>query len=369
MSFRKPPHSDPAQADLLGASVHPHSPKSPQKAPSTIRRMPFPQTRVTSPQAKKRRTEMLETAIDIKQRPPTEEETTYLHSVFCQVALPRTKVVGDEFRRVCGRAQLIVQAGYLADSAGNLVKQAVPYGSLPRLFLMYLVRETLRTSSPEIRMGESAAEFMRSLGIQSATGGVNGSMTAFRRQAMAFCAAKLTLSIPPTKDHCARTIITSPVHTFDAWKLPRTGETTWPKRLVLSADFFNEIMDRRAVPLDDRAISLLQGSALALDLYAWLASRLRRLTQPLDISWNILFAQFGTEYSDTPDKLRSFRKKFKIALQSVLAAYATARVDLLRKGLWLHPGPSPVPDPIARQTSPFRAGKDSADTEGVPAFG
>ena len=50
----------------------------------------------------------------------------------------------------------------------------------------------------------------------------------------------------------------------------------WPATVRLSLDYY-ESLSRHAVPLDERAIAALAHSAMALDVYCWLA----QLTRPL----------------------------------------------------------------------------------------
>ena len=52
----------------------------------------------------------------------------------------------------------------------------------------------------------------------------------------------------------------------------------WPSTVTLSADYFASLQ-QHAVPLDPRAIAALAGSALALDVYVWLAQRLHRISR------------------------------------------------------------------------------------------
>ena len=47
----------------------------------------------------------------------------------------------------------------------------------------------------------------------------------------------------------------------------------WPATVRLSLDYY-ESLSRHAVPLDERAIAALAHSAMALDVYCWLAQRL-----------------------------------------------------------------------------------------------
>ena len=112
----------------------------------------------------------------------------------------------------------------------------------------------------------------------------------------------------------------------------------WPGSITLSAEFYASLVEH-AVPLDSRAIGALQGSALALDLYAWLAHRLCRVRKPagVKVSWANLRQQFGQEYACSRDS----KKKFKAALVKVLAVYP-AGVDDEVGGLRLRSSPPPI---------------------------
>jgi hypothetical protein len=84
----------------------------------------------------------------------------------------------------------------------------------------------------------------------------------------------------------------------------------------------------------------LKQSALALDVYAWLAHRLHRVQSPSGerVSWPALQAQFG-EYRNVKD----FRREAMEALVVVQAAYPAAKVEPIRGGLLLRASAPPVP--------------------------
>ena len=52
----------------------------------------------------------------------------------------------------------------------------------------------------------------------------------------------------------------------------------WPSTIKLGAEYFESLIEH-AVPLDERSVAALAHSALALDLYVWLAQRLHRIPQ------------------------------------------------------------------------------------------
>ena len=97
------------------------------------------------------------------------------------------------------------------------------------------------------------------------------------------------------------------------------------------------------MPLDNRALHALKGSALALDVYTWLAIRLHRIeSRPVILYWMNLRDQFGQEYQGkNADK--DFKKKFLHALRAALAVYPQAKVKQVTGGLMLMASPPPIP--------------------------
>lgn len=113
----------------------------------------------------------------------------------------------------------------------------------------------------------------------------------------------------------------------------------WPGKLELSEEFF-ETLALHAVPLDHRALSALKHSALALDIYTWLAHRLCRIrkAEGIKLSWSNLRDQFGQEYRDP----KNFKKEFQQALWQVHAVYPEAHIEDATGGLILKPSKPPL---------------------------
>ena len=77
------------------------------------------------------------------------------------------------------------------------------------------------------------------------------------------------------------------------WSERKPDERTlWQSKIVLSHEFFNEII-RHPVPLDMNTLKALTRSPLGLDLYVWLNYRVFGLEQPLLLTWPQLYRQFG----------------------------------------------------------------------------
>ena len=278
------------------------------------------------------RRRLIDAAADIIEKQPRKPE--FLHSVLCQVALPRARTEARSFQRSSGKAVVEVEAGKLY-KRGKLVPAPLPYGVKPRLVLLHLCGEAVRTGSPEIEVGRSAREFLSRLGLDN--GGHE--YARFRVQMEALAACRMTLGMSVGGQDV--TINTQPISRFEAWT-QHDGQSLglWPGSMTLSAEFYSTLLEH-AVPLDPRAIAGLQKSALALDIYTWLAHRLCRVRKPEGIkaSWTNLRQQFGQEYACPKD----FKKEFRAALLKVCAAYPFARVSEEIGGLRLFSSPTPVP--------------------------
>ena len=285
---------------------------------------------------------LLDAAATIGTEPPSGSDIAYLHAIMCQVGLPRGPKAVEGltvFERMCGGAALRVTAGALWDGE-KLVQQPIPYGANPRLMLSWLNTQAVKTRSPIIPVGDSAAEFLRMLGKES-TGGKNGTLTSFKKQIQALSACHMTLGFNAAGR--AYTYNGQPVRQFEAWIQPKDSHQRplWPGVVTFSDDYYQSLIEH-AVPQDVRAMYALKGSALAMDIYAMLAERLHRISgRPITLHWKSLREQFGQEYTGiNADK--DFRRVFLPALKKVLAVYPKAKVEPVRGGLLLFPSPPPI---------------------------
>lgn len=261
------------------------------------------------------------------------DRAEFLHSTLCQVGLPRSKTEARTFERNSGNAGISIEAGKLYQR-GRWVDQPLPYGAKPRLVLIHLCSEAVRTKSPTVEVGQSAREFLRRLCLDDS----GHEYPRFRAQMEALAACRMTIGF--STDNKDVTISTQPISRFEAWvQHDDKSIGLWPGSMTLSAEFFATLSEH-AVPLDGRAIHALQKSALQLDVYCWLAQRLCRVRKAggVKVSWRNMRDQFGQEYRTPKD----FKREMKNALGKVLAVYPDAKVEDVAGGLLLKPSPPPI---------------------------
>ena len=131
------------------------------------------------------------------------------------------------------------------------------------------------------------------------------------------------------------------VKAFDIW-FPKDERqrVLWNSTVQLTEDYYNSLINH-AIPLDERALAALSHNSMALDIYAWLAQRLHRITpnDPQFVSWKDIKSQFGNGYAEMFKFKQIFRKYLKLARMQ----YLQARIEEENnKGFWLQHSPSPI---------------------------
>lgn len=266
---------------------------------------------------------------EIMDGPP--DDIVFMHSVLTQCSLPYKPTNERVWIREQGNVSLRIEAGAARHpDTSKWIELPLPHGEKPRLIMLHLNGEALRTGSPFIDVEGSMTAFVRTLEID--TNGRN--LRTLRDQLGRLAAASVRLGIGP------KTIKTDVIDAFDLWWPDDAKQRVlWPSTVQLAPRYFDSLM-KHAVPLDSRAVAALAHSALDLDIYAWLAQRLHRIPKgkPQMITWQALKAQFGVGYAE----LRVFRRRFKEALKTVLTVYPSSRIEKVDAGLMLWNSPPPV---------------------------
>lgn len=262
----------------------------------------------------------------------------YTGWAFCGLPHRNQDKKGDLWQRDVGPVTLTVTAGHLpGQNKRELIKYGVPYGIYGRLVLLHMQSEAVRTGMREIDMGRSFGAFLDRLGI--AKGGETRKLVWDQVMRVAACQIMFTwqnadndkavftkTSIVQSGELSHRMFDTSSNNQLSLWK----------ERVVLDRAFFENIQTS-VVPLLEQAVRAIGSNSVALDVYVWLAYRLRKLENPVPISWAALNAQFGS-YARTVD----FKRNFIPHLRLALAAYPDAHVSIEDDGVILYPSCAPI---------------------------
>lgn len=270
--------------------------------------------------------------------------TGFMGRALVQATLPYREPSKDlpAWIRRAGNLNLLIQPGIDVDAKGQPVSIGYPYGTVPRLLLAWIAREAVVTKSRQLVLGDSLAQFMEAIGITSATGGKNGSITRVREQMRRLFAANMAITrTGDAETSSARRNFGVAEEMEFWWDVQKPAQAgLWQSTVTLTERFYNEVVST-PVPIDLRALRALRQSPMAIDVYCWLTYRMFSLTKPTEVPWSALRDQFGSETSSE----KKFKDQLKGALQQVLTVYP-AKVTPGRIGLELKPSLTSVPRAI-----------------------
>jgi hypothetical protein len=278
--------------------------------------------------------------LDVAAHDSTElQKILYQHTIFCQTGMPY-RDPGDDVRsweQSNGFAALEITAGKaMHPTLGRFVEVGLPFGPKPRLILAHINTAALKKGDPEIDTARSLTAFI-SQTLDLASHGRNVRVIKDQLTRLSTCTIRLGM----VRDGQAITVQSQIVTAFSLWlEKDERQRVFWPSTIRLSADYF-ESLQRHAVPLDQHHLAALSHSAMALDVYSWLAQRLHRVGKGrgTPLPWTVVAAQFG---GSGYERIRKFRDNFKVALAQVQTVYRGARVDVSEQGLILWNSPPPV---------------------------
>ena len=285
-------------------------------------------------QLRPRQLELLKAAAELWDQDEP-EGLNYLARLWCQTSLPyRDPGNVPAWGRRNGDLSLMVQPGVGMTADGQPHSIGFPYGTVPRLLLTWLSTEAVRTQEPTLLLGESLSAFMRNLGM-TPSGGKNGTITRLKKQMERLFLATLTVRWEGDQPRQAggRLNVAS---SYDLWWSDKDPDepALMPSVVKLSREFFDEVT-QHPVPLDIAVLGALRGSALRLDIYAFLCHRMSYLRRPTTIPWEALRGQFGSTLGKDKAGRARFKQEFERNLREVLLLYRHADVESTRAGLVL----------------------------------
>jgi hypothetical protein len=224
--------------------------------------------------------------------------------------------------------------GDIAPDSDQECYVGVPYGTKARLIMIHLQTEGVKGRT--VSLGPSLSAFLRSLRLP-VSGGPRGSIQSVKEQCLRIARCTFTLQWTGIGVNGSHTVITDS-KIVDGLEMWNSSREDWSGVVELGERFYEHLREH-AVPLDKRAIAMLAGNSLGLDLYALFVYRLPRLTDPVHLSWAMLKEQIGTEYAAT----NSLGRKVREVMPSVKDAYPHANIELTRHGILMKNSKPAVP--------------------------
>ncbi len=288
----------------------------------------------------------LDTIVEMRDK-PTDFSRSFFARQLVQCTLPHSNPGQTPiWERVNGDLKLSIRP-YFATDRGFLY----PYGTLPRVFLSWLVTEAVRTKSRRIHLGKSFSDFLRLLGLNASNGGKRSDTVRLRDQLERLLRA--TISFEQTTPGSKRKswidmqIAPKAVVWWDSSDSKSTQGSLFESYIMLSEDFFDAIT-AAPVPVDLRALRGLRSSSLALDLYTLLAYETWRATESGNartIPWTGLQEQIGSEYKS----IKRFKEKIREAIPKIEKVFAGLEVSTSETGICVRPGVPAIPSKPAVQ--------------------
>lgn len=287
---------------------------------------------------------------DIESRAPDSKEIWYGHSILTSTLFPPIPPDKgtDYISKSNGSYEYILEAG--VDSVTR--QRQFPNGKYPRLLMAWMAKQIRAagkrktdTVDPETRTITipSIYQLAQDMGIQ------RGGTTYKRLQEQLRLLLVSHISIRRKTGFAGREYHdTVNVQIAEAVRVAEDSKDSGMSgaAFVLTKEVYERLAHESA-PFDTRATSILLSgrSVLPYDIYVWLTGSMKELKHDLPVSWDWLYERFGDSFS-TKD---NFRRKFRDALARVKQVYPTVRVDMVRKGLILHPSPTSVPERGSRR--------------------
>jgi hypothetical protein len=261
----------------------------------------------------------------------------FQHSILCQAFLPY-KDPGDEVRlwdHRQGNARLLLKAGELLNPRTDEWEQiGLPYGAKARLILAYVNTQAIKAQSPVVDVEESLSAFITKLGLHRE----GKTIGMIKEQLRRLAASNINMAFTVSDEQVVQTKFDI-IKAFDLW-FPRDERqrVLWTSQIQLSEDYFNSL-SQHAVPLNIEALTALAHSAMAIDIYSWLAQRLHRIEGSQFVGWANLKEQFGQAYT----RMDNFKRDFRSSLRLVKTVYKEARIEEIEnKGFTLLNSPSQI---------------------------
>lgn len=262
-------------------------------------------------------------------------------------------------RSADGNSTLVLQPGWDTDKDCSY---GYPYGVIPRLLLFWITTQVQytknRTDLTEeekrtLYLGRNVTDFMRDVGLNPYSGGGKRGDSKRLRNHMdrllnVHISFRETAMVENMQGRRKTDMDVAPESEL-WWNLRRPAQDSlYSSWIRLGQNLYRELA-ATSVPIDMRVLRALKGSALALDLYAWVCYHAWSVVtqqQPSKFTaWKTLMRQLGAEYGDVKD----FKRKAWAVLRKIKGGlYPGLTISKAKGGFRMHATRLAVP-PSAKQ--------------------
>jgi hypothetical protein len=261
-------------------------------------------------------------AAQIYTTPPTSKDVVFLARELILCTLPHSDPGNvPTWSRTNGNLTLGIQAGYDIKTGNSY---GIPYGVIPRLILVWMVTEILRTKSRRLELGNRLSDFLLKLGLDPSNGTGKRSDARRVREQM----EKLLHSI--ISFHYSHNGEGRRGYAWQNMEISPDGVLWWSDKdpeqaalfgswIMVGEKFFEAVINAPH-PLDVRVLQHIKDSSLGIDLYTILnreAFRAMKDDKPRFLAWEWLLEQTGNEYK----RIDNFRRDALVQVKAILEVH------------------------------------------------
>lgn len=203
--------------------------------------------------------------------PEQKGELSYYSPILIQCTLPHSDPKTASWSKRNGNAALVISSGF--DRDGQPI--GVPYGSLPRLALAYIITRVIESGGElEINLGAHFGSFLNEIGYVGNLRGTGRAARTVQNQMYRLMKASINIEGRNGDDEQGGIVgeniqIARRYALWWDYKNPDQG-TLWGSYIKISEGFRDEII-KAPVPLRTDVLAALKKSPLALDVYMWVS--------------------------------------------------------------------------------------------------
>ena len=262
-------------------------------------------------------------AVKIYTTPPTADDLAFIAREFILCTLPHSDPGSvPTWSRTNGNLTLGIQTGYNIKTG---IPYGIPYGTIPRLLLVWIVTEITRTKSSRLELGNRFSDFLLKLGLNPENGTGKCSDARRTREQMERLFHASIHFLESLKNEGRNGYAENNIQVaakMVLWWSDKNHEQTalFGSYIEVSDEFFKAVMKAHS-PLDIMVFQHIKDSSLGIDLYTILnreAFLAMKGGKPRFLAWKWLYEQTGNEYG----RLDNFRRKALEQIKAIMAVHS-----------------------------------------------